>query len=118
VRPAAADHFGVDIRSVIRDNLRLFRVNPNMTYKYQSTIQVEEMAQTLQVVKSVTQGMLGTPAAPLAGSGASEPYFVCSYYDADGRASQVKCDGATLQANLAACTRPGTVGGCHVSYDQ
>jgi hypothetical protein len=112
VRPAAADHFGVHIRNVIKDNLGLFRVNPNMTYKYQSTVQAQEMLQTLQVVQSVTQSMLGTPAAPLAGREASDPYFVCSYCDAEGKASQVKCDKATLQANPTACTRAGTLCDC------
>jgi hypothetical protein len=84
-------------------------VNPNIPYKYQSALQVQEMVQTLQVVQSVTQSMLGTPATPVAENGASEPYFVCSYYDAEGRASQVKCDKATLHANPTACTRAGTV---------
>jgi hypothetical protein len=80
-----------------------------MTYKYQSTVQAQEMLQTLQVVQTVTQSMLSTPAAPLVGRGAAEPYFVCSYYHAEGRSSQVKCDTATLQANPTACSRAGTV---------
>jgi hypothetical protein len=80
-----------------------------MTYKYQTTLQLDEMKQTLRVVQQGTQDMLGTPEAPLAGSGAIEPYFVCTYFDAGGKATAVKCDKATLATNATVCTRNGTV---------
>jgi hypothetical protein len=80
-----------------------------MTYKYQTILQRDEMLQTLDVVQKVAQDMLGTPAAPLAGGGAAEPYFVCSYFDAAGRGTQVKCDKATLNSDPTVCTRNGTV---------
>jgi hypothetical protein len=109
VHVAAADHFDVDIRTLVKSNLRLFKVTQNMTYKYQTILQLDEMKQTLDVVQKVTQELLGTPNAPIAGGGAIEPYFVCSYFDAAGKSTQIKCDKATLNSNPTICTRNGTV---------
>ncbi|KAF6247873.1 hypothetical protein COO60DRAFT_1148896 [Scenedesmus sp. NREL 46B-D3] len=108
---SVADHFDVDIRALVKHNLQLFGVTPNMTYKYQTTLKLAEMKETLRVVERVTQEMLGTPAAPLAGGGAMEPYFMCTYFDAAGTGRPVKCDKAMLESNPTICTREGTVRG-------
>jgi hypothetical protein len=86
-----------------------------MTYKYQTTLKLDEMQQTLRTVQKITQGMLGTPEAPVAGGGAIEPYFMCTYYDAKGAATPVKCDQATLAGPEKdhLCTRSGTVSTVH-----
>jgi hypothetical protein len=106
---AAADHFEVDIRTLVRLNLRLFEVTRNMTYKYQTILNYEEMIQTLDVVQKVTQGLLGTPTAPIAGGGAIEPYFVCTNFDTGGNGTQVLCDKAKLTTNTTICNKNGTV---------
>jgi hypothetical protein len=112
-RPAAvADHFKVDIRKLVKDedNQKLFKINRNMTYKYQTTLKLDEMQQTLRTVQSVTREMVGTVAI--------EPYFVCTHYDANGQDTPVKCDQETLDDDMekakqnltqSLCTRNGTV---------
>ncbi|WIA36815.1 hypothetical protein OEZ86_008070 [Tetradesmus obliquus] len=109
-----ADHFDVDIRTVVSDNLGLFSVMHNTTYKYQTTLSTDEMLDTLSTVQSVTQQMLSTPQQLLAG-GAMEPYFMCTYFDDVGKVTPVKCDKALLESNHAICTRSGTVA-CSLFY--
>jgi hypothetical protein len=111
VHAAAADHFEVDIRTLVKMNLPLFEVTRNMTYKYQTILQRDEMIQTLDVVQKVTQGVLGTPTAPIAGGGAIEPYFVCTNFNADGNGTQILCDEAALQPNSTSCAKNGTASG-------
>jgi hypothetical protein len=114
----AADHFEVDIRELVNLNLQIFNITPNMTYKYQTVLKLDEMTRTLDVVQQVTQGMLGTSDAPInmARSGAIEPYFVCSYYDKNGKYERVQCDRQTLMVKPPdnephRCERNGTVSG-------
>lgn len=103
---ATAEHFDVDIRTLVEDNLQLFSIIPNVTYKYQRTLKLDEMQQALRIVQDVTQEMLGNPTSPE--RGAIEPYFICSYFDEAGVETKVRCDKATLVSNPL-CTRHGTV---------
>lgn len=124
--PAAADHFEVELSDLVQNNLKLFSVVHNTTYKYQTTLSLDEMKDTLRTIQNVTQRMLGTPDNPKlkAGDGAMEPYFVCTHYEAPSPVTldppapgkpgiQVRCDMATLDADptglVTNCTRNGTV---------
>ncbi|WIA21131.1 hypothetical protein OEZ85_005443 [Tetradesmus obliquus] len=123
---SVAEKFKVKISDLVRDNLQLFNVTPNTTYKYQTTLSADELKETLRTVQAVTQRLLGKPDAPKAGGGAIEPYFVCTYYEAPPPVTQdppdagkpgirVSCDKATLESNERLCTRNGTVG-CSLFY--
>ncbi|WIA41427.1 hypothetical protein OEZ86_005009 [Tetradesmus obliquus] len=112
---SVADHFDVDIRSLVSNNLELFSIITNTTYKYQTTLSLDEMKDTLRVVQNVTQGLLGDANAPGAGGGAIEPHFICTFFDASGKGTPVKCDKATLESNPTTCTRNGTVA-CSLFY--
>ncbi|WIA41425.1 hypothetical protein OEZ86_005008 [Tetradesmus obliquus] len=129
---SVADHFEVELSDLVQNNLKLFSVVHNTTYKYQTTLSLDEMKDTLRTIQNVTQRMLGTPDNPKlkAGDGAMEPYFVCTHYEAPspvildppapGKPGiQVRCDMATLDADptglVTNCTRNGTVG-CSLFY--
>ncbi|KAF6255687.1 hypothetical protein COO60DRAFT_193116 [Scenedesmus sp. NREL 46B-D3] len=109
---SVAEHFDVDIRTLVEDNLQLFSIIPDVTYKYQRTLKLDEMQQALSIVQNVTQEMLSNPTSPE--RGAIEPYFICSHFDEAGVETKVRCDKATLVSNPL-CTRHGTVA-CTLFY--